>query len=129
MEKSRKDRGFIVERGFNKLISPFFGMLEKRGWQSLGEHKAPGCAARVKEFFAKMVEKKGKKVHVIGKWIDFSKETINELFNLKVQKDRSKFKKLLKEPEYQKIVDLLKAGKGKWKATKKTLYESIARGA
>ena len=35
----------------------------------------------------------------------------------------------LQEPEYQKIVDLLTAGKGKWKATKKNLYESIARGA
>ena len=31
MENSLKDRGFIVERGFNKLISPFFEMLEKRG--------------------------------------------------------------------------------------------------
>ena len=54
---------------------------------------------------------------------------INELFNLKVQKDGSKFKRLLKEPEYQKIVDLLTAKKGKWKATKKNLYESNARGA
>ena len=38
---------------------------------------------------------------------------INELFNLKVSKDGSKFKRLLKEPEYQKIVDLLTDGKGK----------------
>ena len=30
MEKSLKDRGFIVERGFKKLISPFSEMLEKR---------------------------------------------------------------------------------------------------
>ena len=30
MEKSLKDRGFIVERGFIKLISSFFEMLEKR---------------------------------------------------------------------------------------------------
>ena len=44
---------------------------------------------------------------------------INETFNLKVQKDGSKFKKLLKEPEYQKIVDLLTCGKGKWKETRK----------
>ena len=47
-----------------------------------------------------MVEEEGKKVYVKGKWIDFSKETINELFDLKVQKDGSKFKRLLKEPEY-----------------------------
>ena len=42
------------------------------------------------------------------------------LFNLKVQKDGSKFKKLLKEPDYYKIVDLLIAGNEKWKGTKKT---------
>ena len=32
MEKSLKDKGFIVERGFKKLIFPFAEMLEKRGW-------------------------------------------------------------------------------------------------
>ena len=31
MERSLKDRGFIVERGFNKLISHFSEMIEKRG--------------------------------------------------------------------------------------------------
>ena len=129
MEKILKDWGFIVEKGFNKPISPFSEMLEKREWQSLGEHKAPGCAAWVKEFFANMVEEKGKKVYVKGKWINFSKETINEMFNLKVQKYGSKFKRLLKEPKYQKIVDLLTSGIGKWKATKKTLYESISKGS
>ena len=30
MEKILKNRGFIFERGFNKLISPFSKMLEKR---------------------------------------------------------------------------------------------------
>ena len=84
MEKSLKDMGFIVERGFRKLTSSFVEMLEKRGWQSLGEHKEPGCAALVKEFFANMVEEEGKKVYVKGQWIDFSKEKINTLFNLKV---------------------------------------------
>ena len=49
----------------------------------------------VKEFFANMVEEEGKKVYVRGDWIDFNKERINMLFNLKVQKDGSKFKKLL----------------------------------
>ena len=128
MEKSLKERGFIVERGFKKFVSPFIEMLEKREWQVLGEHKEPGCPAMVMEFFANMVEEEGKKVYVRGHWIDFSKERINMLFNLKVQKDGSKFKKLLKEPDYQKIVDLLTAGKGKWKGTKKTLYKSISRG-
>ena len=52
-----------------------------------------------------MVEEEGNKVYVRGKWIYFSKEKINGLLNLKVQKDGSKFKRLLKEPRYQKIVD------------------------
>ena len=29
-EKNLKDRGFIVKRGFNKFISPFIEMIEKR---------------------------------------------------------------------------------------------------
>ena len=64
MERSLKDRGFIAERGFKKLISPFVEMLEKRGWQSLGEHKEPGCTSLVKEFFANLVENEGKKIYV-----------------------------------------------------------------
>ena len=46
-----------------------------------------------------------------------------------MQKDGSKFKKLLKELEYQKFVDLLTREKGKWKATRKTPHESIVRGS
>ena len=61
MERSSKDRGFISERGFKKLISPFADMLENRGWQSLGEHKEPGYAALVKEFFTNLVERDGRK--------------------------------------------------------------------
>ena len=128
MEKSLKNGGFIVERRFKNLISPFTEMLEKGEWQALVEHKELGCTALVKEFFANMVEDEGKKVYVKGHWINFSREKINRVFNLKVQKDGLNFKKLLKEPEYQKIVDLLTAGKGKWKGTKKTLYKSISIG-
>ena len=129
MEKILKDRGFIVERGFNKLISPFIKMLEKIGWKLLGKHKALGFVALVEEFYANMVGMKEKTVYVRGKWISFRRETLNEMFNLNVQKDGSIFKKLLKEPKYQKIVDLLTGGKGKWKATRKNPHESIARGS
>ena len=75
----------------------------------------------VKDFFANMVEKEGKKVYVRGQRIDFSKEKRNTLFNLKGKKDGSMFKKLLREPEYKNIVDIFTVGKGKWKGTKKTL--------
>ena len=77
LEKSLKDKGFIVERGFKKLISSFSEMLEKKGWQSLGEHKAPGYAAWVKEFYANMVGMKDRTVYIRGKWISFIREQID----------------------------------------------------
>ena len=125
MEGSLKDRGFITERGLKKVITPFAEMIEKRGWESLGEHREPGCASLVKEFVANMVEKEEKKVYVRGHWVEFSKEEIKRLFNLRVQKDGSKFKKQLREPEHQKIVDLLTTEKGKWKGTRKTFSNAL----
>ena len=62
-----------------------------------------------------MVGKKEKTIYVRGKWISFDREAINKTYNLKELKDEFKFKKLQKEPEYQKIVELLTGGKGEWK--------------
>ena len=59
--------------------------------------------ALVKELYANIVGVRGKMVCVKGKLKSFSKEKINETFNLKEQKGGSKFKKLLKEPENHKI--------------------------
>ena len=44
-------------------------------------------------------------------------------------KNGSKFKRLVEAIDYQKIVDLLTDGKGKWNATRKNPHESIAKGA
>ena len=85
-------------------------MIEKRGWQLLGEHKALGLVALVKEFYANMVGVRGKTVCVRGKWISFSRENINETFNLKEKKGWSNFKKSLKEqiPENHRLASRLK---------------------
>ena len=48
-------------------------MIEKRGWKSLCEHKAPGFVALVKDFYANMVGVRGKMVCVRGKWISKDK--------------------------------------------------------
>ena len=128
IEGSLKNRGFIAERGFKNIISPFAEVLERREWQLLVEHKESGCASLVKEFYANMVEKEGKIIYVRGQWVEFNREKINILFNLSVQKDGSKFKKQLKEPEHHKIVDLLTVGKGEWRCTKINPFRSIARG-
>ena len=128
-EKNLKENYFIVERGFNKIISTFIKVIEKKGWHLLCEHKAPGFVVLVKEFYANMVGVREKIVYVRGEWISFNREEIYEIFNLKKQKDGSKFKKFLKEPEYQKIVDLLTNREGKWIYTRKNPHESVARGS
>ena len=128
-EKSLNEKDFIGERGFNKLISPFIKVNENRGRELLCENKALGFVVVEKEFFVNMVEVREKTIYVRGEWITFSREQINEMFNLKEKKDGSKFKKLVKGTENNKIVDLFTYGKGKWKSTKKTPYESITRGS
>ena len=83
----------------------------------------------VKEFYANMVGMKDKTVYVRDKWISFNMEEIDKTYNLNERKNGSKFKRLLKEPNFQKIIDLLTDGKGKWNATKKNPHESLARGS
>ena len=58
-----------------------------------------------------MVGMKDKTVYVRGKWISFSGEQIDQTCNLHERKNGLKFKKLEKEPYFQKIVDLLTDGK------------------
>ena len=82
----------------------------------------------VKEFYANMVGMKDKTIYVRGKWIFFNREQIDITYNLQERKNGSKFKKLVKESNFQKIVDLLNDGKGKWNATRKNPHESIAKG-
>ena len=100
-------KDLIGERGFRKFISPFLETIEKRGWHLFCEHKALGFVDVVKEFYSNMLGVRDKTCFVRGKWISFSREKIDETFNLKERKNGSKFKRLLKEPYYQKIVDLL----------------------
>ena len=122
-------RDFIGERGFNKWVSQFQELVESKGWHLFYEHKAPGFVDVVKEFYANMVGMKDKDVYVRGKWIPFGREQIHQTYNLQERKNGSKFKRLVEKLDYQKIVDILTDGKGKWNATRKIPHESIARGA
>ena len=123
-----QQRDFIGERGFSKLISPFQEVIDSKGWPLLYEHKTPRFVDVVKDFYVNMVGMKDKSVYVRGKWIPFSREHIDQTYNLHERKNGSKFKKLVKEPDFQKIVYLLTDGKGKWNSTQKNSHESIAKG-
>ena len=112
MKDTLQKKSFISDRGFNKLISPFREVIEKRGWNLLCEHKLTSFSALVREFHANLVRKKEKTCYVRGIWRSFDRGAINKTYNLKELKDGSKFKKLQKEQEFQKIVELLTDGKG-----------------
>ena len=49
------DKGFVSERGFGKMISPFSDIIERRGWESFCAHTAPGFSTLAREFYANMV--------------------------------------------------------------------------
>ena len=96
------------------MISPFPEVIESKGCHLFYEHKAPGFVDVVKEFYANMVGMKDKTIYVRGKWISFTREKLYQTYNLHEMKNGSKFKELVKEPDFQKIVDLLTDGKKKW---------------
>ena len=76
-----------------------------------------------------MVGMKEDLVYVRGVWVPFGHRRINEMFKLRELKHGSKYKKMVENPKYEKILNLLISGKGKWEATNKNPYHAINRGA
>ena len=68
-------------------------------------------------------------VYVQGIWVPFGHKRINEMFKLKELKHGSKFKKLVENPDHEKIINLLTARQGKWEATRKNPHYAINRGS
>ena len=123
------NKEFVYERGFGRLVSPFSEVMKIRGWEFFCEHKAPGFAALVREFYANMVGMKDDSVYVRGFWVPFDDIRINEVFKLRDFKHGSKYQKLMENPNYKKIVNRLTGGEGKWEVTKKNPHNAIKRAA
>ena len=123
------DKEFVCERGFGKLISPFSEVIEKRGWGFFCEHKAPGFSAHAREFYANMLGVKEDSIYVRGVWVPFGDRRINEMFKLRDFKYGSKYKKLVENPNCEKLLNLLTGGEGKRKVTKKNPHHAIKREA
>ena len=58
------DKGFVNERGFGKLISPFYEIIENRGWECFCAHTSPRFSALAREFYANMVGMREGSVYV-----------------------------------------------------------------
>ena len=89
----------------------------------------PGFSALARDFYENMVGMREDTVYVRGVWVPFGHKRINEMFKLKELKHDSKFKKLVENPDHEKIINLLTAGQGKWEATKKNPHYDINRGS
>ena len=60
-----------------------------------------------------MIEMREDSVCIRGIWVPMGHERINEVLQIKDPKNESKYKKLLREPNHEKIIDFPTAGKGK----------------
>ena len=123
------NKEFVGEKGFGKLIYPFSEVIEISGWGFFCDHKAPGFSALTWEFYANMVGVKEDSVYVRGFWVPFGHRQINEMFKLRDLKHGSKYKKMVENPNYEEILNMLTAREGKWEATKKNPHHAIKRGA
>ena len=123
-KKHYANKGFVAERRFINPITPFKEMIEQRGWEALCAHQTSGYAAVVKEFYSNLVGRKDNTVFVRGVWVPYGAKAINEAYRMAGLKHGSKFKKLLENPNFKKIVKKLTDGKaqlGQGKGGPKTL--------
>ena len=67
MQKTMLKKGFIVEKGFKEIISPFKEVIEKRGWTTIYEHLPTRRALIVREFYANLRDLKETHCFVRGK--------------------------------------------------------------
>ena len=86
-------------------------MIEQIGWEALCAHQKPSYAAVVKEFYSNLVCRKDNTVFVRGVWVPYGAKGINEAYRMVGHKHRSKFKKLLENPNFKKIAKKLTDGK------------------
>ena len=106
-------KGFVGERGFSQLISPFKELIDQRGWGKFCKHQKSGYAAVVREFYSNLVGRKENSVFVRGVLVSYEAETINEMYGMEGQKHGSKYKKIADSPNREKIARKLTYGKVK----------------
>ena len=107
-------KGFVGEREFSQLISPFKELIEQRGWGKFCKHYKTGYADIVREFYSNLLGRKDNSVFVRGVWVPYGAEHINAIYGLEVQKHGSKYKRLADRPNKEKIARRLTDGKIKW---------------
>ena len=112
-KKHYANKGFVAERRFRNPITPFKEMIEQRGWKALCAHQKSGYTVVVKDFYSNLLGRKDNTVFVRGVWVPYGAKAINEAYGMAGHKHGSKFKKLLENPDFEKIAKKLTDGKAK----------------
>ena len=55
-QKHLAKKGFVEERVFKQLVSPFKEEIKRQGWEKLSQHRETGVRALVKKFYANLGE-------------------------------------------------------------------------
>ena len=118
MRKHYANKGFVAERRFKNPITPFKEMIEKRCWETFCAHRRAGYAAVVREFYSNLVGRKDNTVYVRGVWVPYGAQAINQVYGMAGHKHGSKFKKLLENPDLNKIAEKLTDGKAQLRQEK-----------
>ena len=117
-KKHYANKGFIAERRFRNPITHFKEMIEQRGWEALCTHQKSGYTAVVKDFYSNLVGRKDNTVFVRGVWVPYGAKAINEAYGMAGHKHGSKFKKLLENPDFEKIAKKLTDGRAQLRQEK-----------
>ena len=118
MEEALRREGIYWRKGFSQLFSPFKELIEQRGWEKFCKHYKTGYAAIVREFYSNLVGRKENSIFVRGVWVPYGAKTINAIYGMEGHKHGSKFKKLLANPNREKIVRKLTDVKVQWNQEK-----------
>ena len=117
-KKHYANKGFIAETRFRNPITPFKEMIEQRGWKALCTHQKSGYTAVVKDFYSNLVGRKDNTVFVRGVWVPYGAKAINKAYGMAGHKHGSKFKKLLENPDYEKIAKKFTDGRAQLRQEK-----------
>ena len=86
-KKHLAKKGFVEERGFKKLVSPFKEKVEKRGWEIVSQHMELRRRVAVKEFYYNLGNRKDPTCNVRGRWVPFGERAISQLLGLRPMGD------------------------------------------
>ena len=108
------NQSFVPERGFPTSNAFFNYTIKNHDWHTLCATPIPVVAPVVREFYSNLPFKVGTTVFVRGKWVDFSAQTINQIYRLQ-DDDSGEYRALFMDTNYESLMEELTQGQGQWK--------------